>query len=157
MSGAWHVSVARDMLRPDFVRRKLHLIAEDLERLARFRHDSLDDLHADEIRMAAVERLLERIVMRAIDVNEHLISELASGTGTMTRLTYRQTFTWLADFGVYDSDFAATFAASAGLRNILVHDYNDVDRAIVHGAIHSCLRDYPQYIDAVTSFLDRQP
>ena len=141
------------MVRRDFVERKLQLIAEDLERLVRFQDETLESLTADDIKLAAVERLLERIVMRAIDVNEHLISELATGEGSGTRLTYRDTFLRLARLGVYPKDFAEQIARSAGLRNILVHEYNDVDRKIVHGSIKSCLRDYHSYIGRVHRYL----
>lgn len=143
------------MLRPEFVRRKLALIADDLGRLVAFRDVSLEALRADEVRLAAVERMLERIVMRAIDVNEHLIAALASGEGRISRPTYRDTFLMLADLGVYDKDFGQRIAASAGLRNILVHDYNDIDRRIVHASIVSCLRDYHEYVERVADFIDR--
>ncbi|QBQ55974.1 HepT-like ribonuclease domain-containing protein [Nitrosococcus wardiae] len=63
------------MIRPEFVLRKLQLIADDLERLMRFRDETLESLTADDLKLAAVERILERIVMRAIDVNEHLIRD----------------------------------------------------------------------------------
>ncbi|GAB4471899.1 MAG: DUF86 domain-containing protein [Burkholderiaceae bacterium] len=143
------------MLRPEFVRRKLALIAEDLERLAAFRDLSLEALRADEVRLAAIERMLERVVMRAIDVNEHLIAALAGAEGRISRLTYRDTFLLLADLGVYGKEFAQRIAASAGLRNILVHDYNDADRRIVHASIASCLRDYREYVERVADFVDR--
>ncbi len=61
----------------------------------------------------------------------------------------------LADLGVYDRDFAQRIAASAGLRNILVLDYNDIDRRIVHASIVSCLRDYHEYVERVADFVDR--
>jgi uncharacterized protein YutE (UPF0331/DUF86 family) len=55
---------------------------------------------------------------------------------------------------VYDQPFAERIAASAGLRNILVHDYNDLDRRIVHASIRSCLEDYREYVEKVDRFLD---
>jgi uncharacterized protein YutE (UPF0331/DUF86 family) len=144
------------MVRPEFVRRKLQLIAEDLGRLAHFKDDSFEQITGDFVRMAAVERLLERIVMRAIDINEHLLSELATGREEkITRLTYRDTFLRLAELGILPSDFAERIARSAGLRNILVHDYNDVDRRIVYGSIRSCLVDYLEYTEAIAGFLER--
>lgn len=60
------------MLRPEFVQRKLQLIAEDLGRLLQYKDESWESIIADFLRLAALERLLERIVMRAIDINEHL-------------------------------------------------------------------------------------
>lgn len=145
------------MVRREFVVRKLQLIADDLERLVQFKDETLASLTGDFVKLAAVERLIERTVMRAIDVNEHLISELGTGAGRATRLTYRDTFLLLADLDVYSKDFAERIARSAGLRNILVHDYNDADRKIVHGSIKSCLQDYHQYVEYVRSFLDRLP
>jgi hypothetical protein len=41
-------------VRADLVRRKLHLISEDLARLLPFREVSLEELQADDVRMAAV-------------------------------------------------------------------------------------------------------
>jgi uncharacterized protein YutE (UPF0331/DUF86 family) len=142
------------MLRPEFVERKLQLIAEELGLLTGFRDTTYDQLVNDAIRLAAVERMLERIVIRAIDVNEHLIAALATGEeARSTRLTYRHTFLALADLGVYSRAFAQRIAASAALRNIMVHEYNDVDHRIVHGSIRAALEDYTAYVDAVHGFL----
>lgn len=145
------------MVRREFVNRKLQLIAEDLERLIQFKDETLESLKMDDVKLAAVERMLERIIMRAIDVNEHLISELGVGEGKTTRLTYRDTFLLLAALRIYPDDFAEHIARSAGLRNILVHDYNDADRKIVHASIKSCLQDYHRYVEFIRSFLDRPP
>lgn len=143
------------MVRPELVKRKLHLIAEDLGRLLAFRGQTFEEVTGDFVKLAAVERLLERIVMRAIDVNEHLVAELSTGReDRITRLSYRDTFLRLADLGVYPPDFAERIARSAGLRNILVHDYNDADRRIVYGAIERCVDEYRQYVDYVDRFLE---
>lgn len=56
------------MLRLEFVRRKLQLIAEDLGRLVAYKDETWEAITADAIKLAALERLIERIVMRAIDV-----------------------------------------------------------------------------------------
>ncbi len=89
------------MLRREFVERELQLIPEDVGRLTEFRDISYDQLIEDPVRQAAIERMLERIILRAIDVNEHLIAALATGAEhKTTRLTYRDTFLKLADPGV---------------------------------------------------------
>nr|WP_274520625.1 DUF86 domain-containing protein [Ectothiorhodospira variabilis] len=141
------------VIREDFVRRKLQLITDDLVRLVRFKELTLEELLSDDIRLAAVERIIERIVMRAVDVNEHLLAECLPPQARSTRITYRDTFLMLADLGVCDADFAQAIAGSAGLRNILVHDYNDVDRSILHRSIGSCLRDYTAYVQQVEAFI----
>ncbi|HLT47824.1 MAG TPA: DUF86 domain-containing protein [Rubricoccaceae bacterium] len=146
------------MLRPEFVRRKLQLIVDDLGHLSAYRTITHEALVADFAALATVERLLERIVMRAIDVNRHLLVEGATGTEPRTtRLTYQDSFRLLAGLGVLPPDFAEAIAPSAGLRNVLVHDYNDADRRIVHAAIGACLDQYPRYVDHVSRYLDRLP
>ena len=144
------------MLRPEFIRRKLHLIADDLGRLLPYRDETWESITADYIKLAALERLIKRIVMRVIDINERLIAELGSGTESRTaRLTYRETFLKLVGLGIYPGDFAERIAQSASLRNILVHDYNDADRKVVCGSIRPCLNDYREYVELVTEFLDK--
>jgi uncharacterized protein YutE (UPF0331/DUF86 family) len=143
------------MLRPEFVERKLQLIAEELGRLMQFREVSYDELLADEVRLAAVERMLERIVLRAIDVNEHLLANLATGEEErITRFTYRDTFLRLASYGVYPAEFAERIAPSAGLRTVLVHEYNDADHRIVHAAIRDTLEQFTAYVGHVYRFLE---
>lgn len=143
------------MLRPDFVQRKLHLIADDLGHLGEFRDLTHDQLVDDPIRLAAAERILERIILRAIDINEHLIVAHATGDeDRTTRLTYRETFERLADYDILDREFADAIAPSAGLRNILVHEYNDVDHRILHGAISTALEQYQRYVEAVRGFVE---
>ena len=143
-------------MRPEFVERKLQLIAEELGRLSGFADVSFEDLVSDPIRLAAVERILERIVLRAVDVNEHIISSLATGAEEKaTRLTYRETFLKLPDYRACSRDLAERIAPSAGLRNILVHEYNDVDHRIVHGSIRRTLEDYTEYVTSLQGFLAR--
>ncbi|MFC1522698.1 DUF86 domain-containing protein [Elusimicrobiota bacterium] len=144
------------MVRRDFVKRKIHLISEDLGKLLPFKDSTFDEIIGDVVKIAAVERFLERIVMRAIDINEHLISELSTGKEERsTRLAYRDTFLKLVEFKILPKDFAEKIALSTGLRNILVHDYNDTDHRIVYSSIKQCLQDYQIYIDHVLRFLDK--
>lgn len=144
------------MLRVDFVKRKIHLISEDLAKLASYKDVPFNAIVSDFEKLAVTERLLERIVSRAIDINEHLIGELARGPQEKTtRFTYKETFLKLADVGVCPKTFAEKIAPSAGLRNILIHDYNDADRHIVYKSIRECLEDYKNYIEYILAFLEK--
>lgn len=64
-----------------------------------------------------------------------------------------------AEVGMVRKEFVKrklqSIAGSVGLKNILVHDYSDVDRKIVHSSIRSCLRDYQEYVDYVYDFLEK--
>src|SRR3989338_7037981 len=99
------------MLDRDFINRKIKLIHEDLAKLEALGKYSFDELMQDEMRWSAAERYLEKIITRAIDINQHLVAEL--GTGTEKIKGYEETFYAVAELHVYDKDFATRIAPSA--------------------------------------------
>lgn len=142
------------MLNQTFLLRKIRLIQEDLARLESLRHFSFDELAKDAVSYAAMERLLERMVTRAIDINSHIISELSSGAEPVK--TYEDTFLALAKLGVYPEDFAKRIAPSAGLRNILVHEYDQVDMSKVYQSAGEATGQYAGYCDFLLAFLSKK-
>lgn len=141
------------MLNKRFIKRKITLIGEELERLKEFSDFTLEELAKDYIKQAAVERLLEKIINRAIDVNQHLIAELSEKT---TPKSYKETFLELSEINVYPRDFAEQISKSAGTRNVLTHDYNNIDYSKIYNSIFDCLKDYHQYCQYILDFLDKQ-
>lgn len=143
------------MIRRDFIKRKISLIQDDLSHLTKFSDLSFDEIAKDAIKQAAVERFLERIINRAVDINQYLISELAQ-KDTSPPKDYKETYTALVGFGVYSKEFAMEISKSVGTRNKLVHEYNNIDHNMVYQSIGDCLRDYHQYCDFILQFLEKQ-
>ena len=143
------------MLRRDFIFRKISLIQDDLVKLGTFAHFTLNEIVSDFVKQAAVERLLERIITRAIDVNQHLIAELPKKEISPPK-DYRETFLILSELNVYPKEFGESVAKSVGTRNVLVHEYVNIDQRLVYGSIGDCLKDYSTYVDFVLKFLDTQ-
>ncbi len=139
------------MLDKEFVTRKIKLIQEDLSRLEALKEFSFGEITKDGIKMAAVERYLEKVVMRAIDINQHIVSEL--GRGNEPLRGYEDTFYALAKIGVYGEDFAKEIAPSAGLRNRLVHEYNNTKEEIIFDSVSDALKDYAKYCDFILKFV----
>lgn len=142
------------MIRQDFIKRKISLIQDDLANLAAFSNYSFDEIAKDPTKQAAVERFLERIINRAIDINQHLIAELATKELSSPK-DYKETFTALVNLGVYPEEFANEIVKSIGTRNLLVHEYDKVDYRIVYESIADCLRDYHRYYDFILRFLEK--
>ena len=88
----------------NFVQRKIKLIQEDLAVLDKLSRYSFEEISKDYIKFSALERILEKIIMRAIDVNQHLISEIGKGEEKIRG--YEDTFYTLAGLGVYGDVFA---------------------------------------------------
>ena len=142
------------MLDRDLIQRKIKLILEDLDRLREYKRYSFEEIAGDFVKTAVVERLLEKVIMRALDVNRHILSEL--GKGPEKILGYEDTFHALSGLGVYDKEFAGRIARSAGLRNRLVHEYNDTDPAIIFASAGDAVKQYAVYCEAVLKFAEKK-
>src|SRR3989344_2322561 len=125
--------------------RKAKLIEEDLSKLKEFENVSLSKyIDSLEIRLQ-VERLLERIVGRIIDINYHILKE----DFNIMPSEYYKSFTRLAEEEIIDKKFAEELAQSTGLRNALAHEYDAIDDSQVHASIKTTLSQVPQYLDIV--------
>ena len=136
-----------------FVRRKIKLIQEDLSELDRLAHYSFDEISRDHIKCLAVERLIEKIIMRAIDINQHMIAELGKGDERVRG--YEDTFYILSQLGIYGEEFAKQIAPSAGLRNRLVHEYNNTRQDIIYKSVSEAVGQYVKYCDSILKFIER--
>ena len=144
------------MLRKEFVKKKVGLIQEELGNLLVFKDFTLNEITKDFFKYNALERILEKIIMRAIDVNQHIIVELADEK-TKTPSNYRETFTEIAKIGVYPEEFGQKISQSVGTRNILVHDYDDekTDYEKIYNSVGDCLKEYHEYCEYILNFLDK--
>jgi len=143
------------MIREDFIRRKISLIQDELAHLVELSRFSFNEVVSDFVKQSALERILERIISRAIDVNNHLLSELAN-KDTSPPKDFKETFVRMADLGVYPVEFAEQISRSVGTRNVLVHEYDKVDYRKIYNSISDCLRDYHQYCEYILEFLAKQ-
>jgi uncharacterized protein YutE (UPF0331/DUF86 family) len=141
------------MINKNFVQRKITLIQTDLERLVPLAEDSFEEINSDFVKQAAVERLLERIINRAIDINQHIIAE-HNTERTQPPLDYRETFLRLTEFGMYSKEFAERIGKSIGTRNILAHEYDKIDNELIYRSMGDCLKDYTEYCGYILKFLE---
>jgi len=133
------------------VDRKALLITRDLADLAPLARKPLADYLASPVDELVAERLLERLIGRMIDINYHLLTE----TGHAPPAEYYASFTLLSGLGVDDAEFGRRIAACSGLRNRIVHEYDEIDPHRVHEAIEAALRDVAAYLRAVQEYVKR--
>jgi uncharacterized protein YutE (UPF0331/DUF86 family) len=106
------------------------------------------------VKQGALERFLERIINRAIDINNHIIADRAK-LGTSAPKDYTDGFLELAKFGVYSEKFAKSISKSAGTRNVLVHEYDKTDQSRIYNSVADCLRDYHKYCQYILNFIEK--
>lgn len=133
----------------EIVLRKLKNIKKYLDQLQTKSQLSQADYEADFEQQLIVERLLHLLIESAIDVNTHIIVSSSQPPPE----TYRTSFLTMGEMGVISAELAKEVAPSAGLRNHLVHDYDDLDSEIVRQAIAIALNLFPQYLQQVRNYL----
>ena len=132
--------------------RKLLLIT-DLDAVAPFATKPLSTFLQNRLDQAVVERMLERMIGRMIDVNYHLITE----AGQPPPPDYHASFVKLGELGIVNPEFARRIARCAGLRNRLVHEYEEIDPRQVFESLQTARDDIVTYVRSVESYLDVLP
>ena len=88
------------------------------------------------------------MIQSAIDIN-HILSRLQPDN----LVSNFEAFIELAKCDVITEDLAIKLAPSAGLRNRLVHEYDDIDSSQVFKAISFALQQYPLYVKQINNYL----
>jgi uncharacterized protein YutE (UPF0331/DUF86 family) len=96
-----------------------------------------------------VERIVSQLVDLAAGINAHVVTvEIGESPPDV-----RRSFDAVADVGVIDHDLAERLAPSAGLRNVLVHAYVDLDLARLVAAVPLASEQYAEYVRQVARWL----
>lgn len=135
------------------ITRKITLILKDLQPLTDLSRQSLEEYLKSPLSEVLAERYIERMIGRMIDINYHLITE----SGNSPPKDYHESFQMLGPMGILPSDFSREIAFSAGLRNRIVHEYDEIDAAKVYEALKVAVQQIPTYLDHVNRFLKTLP
>mgnify|MGYP001591099290 FL=1 len=143
------------MVDKEFIEEKINLITRDLSRLNVFSDFTISQMAEDFIKYGALKNMLMEIIGRALDINEHLISELADSKIEAPK-NYKETFLFLKNLKILPEDFADEISKSAGFRNAIVHEYNNLDQNIVYRTVGEAIYQYTKYCDYVLKFMESQ-
>jgi uncharacterized protein YutE (UPF0331/DUF86 family) len=127
-------------------RRRLDALLSYLDRLDAFADDDRATFVADRDRHNLAERYLHLAVECALDIANHLIAD----SGFEAPETYRDAFAILGTHGVLDAELARRMQSWAGMRNILVHLYLDIDHGVAWDAIRNDLGDLRAFAAAAS-------
>lgn len=124
---------------PDVIAKKLVSMTTYLNDLLPHKNISFDEFMKKHYE---IERLLELLVMTASDIMFHLISS----KGESIPASYKAAFLRAGELGLISSGLGKSLALGAGLRNILVHEYEEIDYNLVHQSIPTATRDFAYFI-----------
>ena len=121
---------------------------DDLESL---RVPTFAEYKKDHIKRYAVERLIELIVEFATDINRHMASVL----GESSPPTYYDTFAEMNNLNILPKALSFKLASTTGLRNRLVHRYEEIDHKVVYRSIDPLLENYRKYAVIIYDYLEK--
>jgi len=133
----------------DVIQARLRLVNELLSDLRAAGPITEVRLEEDRMLRHAVERILSQLVEIAVAVNGHVAAALLGAAP----VSYRQSFSLAAKAGLIDKELAHRLEPSVGLRNILTHEYVEIDLRLVSAAASSALLDYADYANDVRDWL----
>ena len=110
------------------IERRLDELSERLARLTPFKDKTRQAFDDDPYLCDIVERNLEVAVQACIDICHRIISLENARKPT----DYYESFLIMGEIGVLPVDFSQRLAPMAGFRNILVHEYVNIDWDIVY-------------------------
>lgn len=127
------------------VRRKLARILRNLEDLEEVEGLTVEEFRSRRFRQKGTERMLQEVVEAAVDVNLHLLRVHGHGTPG----DYFTSFTDLGRHEIVPPELASALAPSTGLRNRIVHEYDELDDGLVLEAVGEARRLFTRYVRAV--------
>ena len=133
------------MVDRDVFDRRLGKLAEWLKFLRRIAEHDLDTFLVDPGLQAQAERWLHLLVEGALDLGNHLIAD----RGWPSPTTNRGVFRTLTEQGVLDPPLGQKLEDWAGLRNLLVHVYLEIDHQQIHRILRAELGDIEAFASAV--------
>jgi uncharacterized protein YutE (UPF0331/DUF86 family) len=128
---------------------RLRELSRRLRRVEAKAPASLKALAADEDLQDIIARNLEVAIQTSVDVAFHVCG--AHGT---VPTTAAEAFSTLARLGLIEQRLAGRLQLAVGFRNVLVHEYTEVDWKIVMQAVRTGTRDLAGFGKAILQLLD---
>lgn len=136
-------------VRREAVLNRLDALAHAVARLRPHQATPIERYVADEDEQWVVERGLHLAAEATLDVCNHLVAALRLPAAQ----DYTQAIDRLSDAGILPAAFATRFRQVGGFRNILVHDYLEIDPKQVHQVLCDHLDDFLLFAQYIAAYL----
>ena len=104
---------------------------------------------ADPLVYGNAERYLQLAIQAVLDVSHHIVADMELGLPSDSK----ELFTTLVRHKVLPVRLSKKLVSMAGFRNVLVHEYLEIDRRRVYRALKADLRDFESFVRAVGELL----
>jgi uncharacterized protein YutE (UPF0331/DUF86 family) len=129
--------------------RKVDALSLYAKQLAEFSGVGLEEYKRDWKVQRIVERTLQMAVETCADIAEHLISD----EGLRAPVSVADAFTVIRDAGIVSESLHGALVRMAKFRNVVVHQYDEVDAQIVIGILTKHLGTFDEFRAEILSHL----
>jgi len=132
------------------VERRLAMILEEVEFLKTIKKQKFNEFLGDGKSLRSTAKAIETIAQSIIDICSHIVAQKHWGITD----TYRGTIVLLATNHVISENLSLNLQRIVAMRNILVHQYLDVDFNIIWESIDLLLEDAPEFVTGIQRYLN---
>lgn len=136
------------MVNKAVLEKRLTKLEQTLRKLKELSSISWDEYKKNEALQDRAERNLQLAAQACIDIGSHIIADREYRTPS----SYSDIFNVLQEEGLLPKELAEKMKRIAGFRNILVHDYLDIDPKIVHACLGQ-LNDFKEFAEYIVKIL----
>ena len=139
------------MLKTEVILERLDALDEYLDFLRGYQGLSYGEFRQDRTIRLAVERALHLSIQCIIDIASHILA----ATSHRRPADYGEAILLLAEEGVIPPAYAGKIVGMAQFRNILVHNYIDIDPQRVYQNWQEHLEDFHLFSQYINEYLQR--
>ncbi len=138
-----------ELVDKSLIGRKLAEMEAYLSQIKEFSRISVSAYRKDWKTQRIVERTLQILIELCIDIANHMISDKNMRLPT----SYADAFNVLLENKIITKKLSGTMEKMAKFRNLIVHQYEKIDPAIVVSILHKNLKDFEKYRNAIIKSL----
>lgn len=129
--------------------KRLHKLREYVRLLNILRSEPKERFVSEPFVYGNAERYLQLAIQTVLDIGNHILADRKLKEPG----EYRDVIRLLGDHGFIEKDLATRLLPLVGLRNILVHEYMDIDRGRLYESIQTELGDFELFARQVGKLL----
>ncbi|NLM96953.1 MAG: DUF86 domain-containing protein [Halanaerobiaceae bacterium] len=130
------------MVNVEVIKQRLDKLSGALKKIERYKEISLEDFLQDDIIQDVVEYNLFIAINMMIDIATHIVVDNNLGSPE----TFGDAFSILHKEKLLGDQELKIYRSMVGLRNILAHEYLEIDKKIIYGIIKNNLNDIKKFI-----------
>ncbi len=137
------------MVNVEILRKRLTKLEEYLRILSRLGRYSYTEFIEEPERYGSAERFLQLSIEAINDLGNHIVADLELGEVSWQSDIPRL----LAECGHISQDLEKRWIRMIGFRNILVHEYLNIDRKLVYDVMKNSLGDFRELVEVFARWI----